>query len=363
MKIAFVYHVGRNKRVLELKDGKVPSEFFLGAHELEQKGHEVDFFEIDPSCPIGFWGNRISWLQRNGYLPDRMDGDVVAQTGKWVDKINGYDCVVGTTSGIAFSLAWWSWIGWLKIPVVAIHCGLLNSPYNWIRKKLTVALLHRTTNLLYGDGERAGLVAMAAALEKTLYVNQFGVDESFWFPNEKTQGDYFLSIGNDGRRDYRTLIDAARQIPCEVKIITRQELPVERPSNVTWIRGDWQRAVISDEDLRKLYQEAIGVIVPLVECSQPSGQSVTLQAMACGKPVILTQTMGLWSAAMMQNGENVLMVQPSDPVELSAAALKLYHDPKLRHYLGKNAHDSVLRHATIRHYSNRLEDVCIRLNG
>src|SRR5574340_245637 len=120
MKIAFVYHVGRNKRVLELRNGKVPSEFFLGAHELAQRGHRVDSFEIDPSYPTDFLGNRISWLQRHGFLPDRMDGAIMAQTGQWIDKINGYDCVVGTTSGIAFSLAWWSFVGRLKIPVVAI---------------------------------------------------------------------------------------------------------------------------------------------------------------------------------------------------------------------------------------------------
>ena len=363
MKIAFVYHVGRNRRVPELRNGKVPSEFFLGAHELEQKGHKVDFFEIDPLYRTDFWGNRISWLQRHGFLPDRMDGEIMAQTGKWIEKINRYDCVVGTTSGIAFAFAWWSFIGWLKIPIVAIHCGLLNNPYNWIRKSLTVALLRRTTNLLYGEGEKPGLIAMAADLEKTLYVNHFGVDESFWFPKEENQGDYFLSIGNDGRRDYRTLLEAASQIPCEIKIITRHELPADRPQNVTWIRGDWQQAVISDEDLRKLYQEAIGVIVPLIESNQPSGQSVTLQAMACGKPVILTQTEGLWSKEMMRNGENVLMVKPCDLDQLSTCMLKLYHDPKLRNYLGKNARDSVVKDATIRHYSNRLEEVCMHLKG
>jgi glycosyltransferase involved in cell wall biosynthesis len=363
MKIAFAYHLGRTKRVHELGKGKVPSEFFLGAYEMEQKGHKVDIFELDPSYRTGISGYPISWLHRNGFLPDRMDGEIIAQTGQWIDKINGYDCVVGTASGLAFSFAWWSFIGSLKIPVVAIHCGLLNNPYNWIRKSLTVALLRRTTNLLYGEGERSGLIAMAADLEKTLYINHFGVDESFWFPKDEKTGDYFLSVGNDGRRDYRTLLEAASQIPCEIKIITRHELPAERPQNVTWIKGDWQKAVISDEDLRKLYQEAIGVIVPLAESYQPSGQSVTLQAMACGKPVVLTQTKGLWSKEMMRNGENVLMVKPRDPDQLSACMLKLYHDAKLQDYLGENARDSIVKNATIHHYSNRLEDVCMHLKG
>ncbi len=35
-------------------------------------------------------------------------------------------------------------------------------------------------------------------------------------------------------------------------------------------------------------------IIPLLESSQPSGQSVALQSMAVGTPVIITKTEGFW---------------------------------------------------------------------
>ena len=39
---------------------------------------------------------------------------------------------------------------------------------------------------------------------------------------------------------------------------------------------------------------------------QPSGYSVTLQAMACGKPVILTKTRGLWAPEIFVNFKNCI---------------------------------------------------------
>ena len=53
--------------------------------------------------------------------------------------------------------------------------------------------------------------------------------------------------------------------------------------------------IISQMKIRELYQDAFAIIIPLKDVFQPSGYSVTLQAMACGKPVVLTKTKGLWA--------------------------------------------------------------------
>ena len=34
--------------------------------------------------------------------------------------------------------------------------------------------------------------------------------------------------------------------------------------------------------------------------------------MACGRPVILTETRGLWSKRLIRDGENILLVKPDD---------------------------------------------------
>ena len=56
---------------------------------------------------------------------------------------------------------------------------------------------------------------------------------------------------------------------------------------------------VTDEELRKLYNRSKIVLVPLRQTYQPSGQSAVLQAMACGKVVILTETNGIWDRKLL----------------------------------------------------------------
>ena len=51
---------------------------------------------------------------------------------------------------------------------------------------------------------------------------------------------------------------------------------------------------IDDLELRNIYQNAKLTIIPLKDSLQPSGQSVALQSIACGTPVIITHTSGFW---------------------------------------------------------------------
>ena len=187
-----------------------------------------------------------------------------------------------------------------------------------------------------------------------LLVNQFGVDTTFWRPDRQQGGDYILAVGNDVRRDYALLLQLARRMKERFVVVTRQNLG-QLPPNVEQVRGDWHAQALSDADLRKLYQEAMLVVTPLQESVQPSGQSVCLQAMACGKPVVLTRTTGLWSQEMMRDGENVLLVPPGDLEALHQAVSHLIASPEARESLGENARRTVCDTADISLFASRLE--------
>ena len=60
------------------------------------------------------------------------------------------------------------------------------------------------------------------------------------------------------------------------------------------INGSWGSPAIDDIELRNIYQSAKLTIIPLKESLQPSGQSVALQSIACGTPVLITETKGFW---------------------------------------------------------------------
>ncbi len=154
-------------------------------------------------------------------------------------------------------------------------------------------------------------------------VDAFGVDVNFWCPGERSVDEgYLLAVGNDARRDYSTLVEAAKGLDRPVKILTNRVLPADLPPNVEHLRGSWHRPAVSDEELRELYRGATGVVVPLTEALQPSGQSVALQAMACGKTVVMSRTGGLWTGEDFVDGEHLRLV-PGGNAEALRAVIKM----------------------------------------
>jgi glycosyltransferase involved in cell wall biosynthesis len=115
---------------------------------------------------------------------------------------------------------------------------------------------------------------------------------------------------------------------------------------VTVSGGTWHDAALSDVQLRDLYRGSRFVVVPLRESTQPQGQSVTLQAMACGKAVILSRTRGLWSEERMRHGENCHLVPAGDADALRRAIDELAADPAYAERLGRSARRTVEQHFT-----------------
>jgi hypothetical protein len=77
--------------------------------------------------------------------------------------------------------------------------------------------------------------------------------------------------------------------------VTDNELILESneiPNNVKIINGSWHDELLTDQELRRIYTEAKITILPLKESYQPSGQSVTLQSICAGTPVLISDTKG-----------------------------------------------------------------------
>ena len=76
--------------------------------------------------------------------------------------------------------------------------------------------------------------------------------------------------------------------------------------------GSWGENSISDSELSDLYNESYMTIVPLKNSLQPSGQSVTLQSMACGTPVIISKTEGFWDNENLNHNENIVFTNENN---------------------------------------------------
>lgn len=359
MKIAYIYNKGRLARLLNVAVGSAPYEFFYGAIELERKGHEIGFFEIDINHPPGLFAGLVNIAASYGLVPEKLTGGALVKTKEIAAALNGFDVIVGTTSGIGYALAFWKKLGKLKVPLVTIHCGLFNHPYGPLRRKLSEYLLAQMQTVLFGESELQPMIELFHGQERRTVINQFGVDHRFWIPPAADcSHNYVLSVGNDGRRDFDTLIRAAAKIPVEVKILTSRTLPEKLPRNISLVRSSWHRQIVSDADLRTLYQNAKCVIVTLFDSYQPSGQSVALQAMACGTPVIITKTKGFWAKNIFVDTEDIIFVPAGDADKLANSVNHLLNDDQLRNRLRINGRALVEKLFNSEQFAENMERIC-----
>jgi glycosyltransferase involved in cell wall biosynthesis len=348
MRVAFVYAGGREERRSAAREGRSATEFFYGAIELERRGWGVEFIDVGAAAGAGGWlagmlDGGLGWVG-----PVKMRGEELIAVAGLVRRLNRFDCVIGTATGLAMALGVLSRLGWLRARLVGIHCGLVNFPAGGARQKASSWALAAQRCVLFAESERAEVEGRFGVKAK---VNPFGVDVDFWTPGaDGVAGDFVLAVGNDARRDYGTLVEAVRGAGERVKILTNRDLPADLPENVEQVRGSWHRPAVSDEELRDLYRAARVVVVPLEDSIQPAGQSVALQAMACGKTVVMSRTKGLWTGEDFVEGEHLRLV----PVGEGEALREAMERPGLD---GRVVRERVVARGGIAGFAERLGEV------
>jgi hypothetical protein len=332
-KITYLFRSGRLERIAAKNPG--PTEFFYGYQQLLAKGYEVlalrdsDVGMAPPLSTFSSLANKLSPFL--GGIPVGMTLSLLMRQGYL--KLRDTDCVVATTNGMAISLAIAKAMNLVKPPILVLSMGLLPVNPNPLKLWLFSLFLRRVNIVCISRSEQASLQRLLP--EKRIHYIPFGVDTDFWQSgNTKfSSEDYVLAIGNDPNRDWTTLVETwGPELP-PLKIITSLPVP-PGPPNVEIIRGDWRMRILDDIYIRKIYHGAMFVVIPLRNTNQPSGQSVCLQAMACSRPVILSDIDGLWDRKLLQNNENVLLVRPESVQALHAEVKRLISDPDLRDYIG-----------------------------
>lgn len=361
MKIAYIFTSGRIKRLSSLWSGEISSDFFYGAKELSNAGHLVDMLEVDLSAGFGIRATLLNVLAHHDGLPSRVSGELLMAIYRSDIDWGKYDVVVATHSGVGFALALLG-RGFLRLPpIVSIHCGLLNYSHPYMIHRWQVRLLHRMQTILFASSELDGLIAWDARLTERIQVCEFGVDTSFWTPDHTVSRETFvLSVGHDVGRDYDTLLQAVSTMTQSVKILTSRKLPSILPKHVEHINGGWHKEGISDSALRNLYRSASCVVIPLHDIFQPSGQSVCLQAMACGCPVVMSQTKGLWDRTALMHGETLWLCKPEDRQSLADVIQYVLAHPDKAKNVAANALQLVNARWRIDLFARGVEKACMK---
>jgi glycosyltransferase involved in cell wall biosynthesis len=82
--------------------------------------------------------------------------------------------------------------------------------------------------------------------------------------------------------------------------------------------------------------------------------------MACGAPVVLTETDGLWSREQLQEGRNVLFVHPTDAAQLAARICEVIADASTAEKLSREGRSLVEQRANIGVFADKIAEACAR---
>ncbi len=348
---------GRKERINLIKKNKAPRDFLQG----------IDFLKIN-NFDIDHLSSSIKYKRKIPYYLGKYLEQIFSMISdigirplsvfQFRKKINKAKYVVSLTDGFSISLGFYYYFFDKRNKIKLVGAFHKLSDYNKklpsIFKEFYYQIFKRILKRLdyiifYGPADRENSINHFNLDRNKTFMIKFGVDTKFWHPNNKNNfySDYLFSIGQDPSRDFQTLL----------KVKTNKKLHIHTslldPVNKKYLKitnGIYNntRNSFSDLKIRKLYQDSFAVIVPLKNVFQPSGYSVTLQAMACGKPVILTLTKGLWAPKLFRNFENCILVSPNNPIEIEEAIKKLENEPKIYKSISKEACKTVEKYFSLK---------------
>jgi glycosyltransferase involved in cell wall biosynthesis len=167
----------------------------------------------------------------------------------------------------------------------------------------------------------------------------FGVDVEAFRPVDAAPDLDVVSIGADPHRDFELLLSVARSLPdARFLVVTNAEHArslAERPPNVS-VETD-----LPFDEMQNRLERARVVALPVHDNSYSGATTVLVQAMALGKPVVVTRTAAIAAGYGLVDGENVRLAAPADFETFGAAVAHLLADQRHAAALGAHARRTV----------------------
>ncbi len=200
----------------------------------------------------------------------------------------------------------------------------------------------------------------------------YQVDAHFWSPEGPAFPSHIASAGQEFR-DYLPLMRAVRDLPVDVEIAAGSHWSKREqnfgtsdlPKNVTVRRRSYP-------ELREMYASAQFVVVPLHDVDFQAGIITILEAMAMGKAVIASRTIGQTgtvSGPLMRDGalhdiaehawgeDTGIYVPPGDAAALRQAMMYLIERPDVALRMGAAGRAHVEAALSLDRFVDRVSDV------
>mgnify|MGYP003972543217 CR=1 FL=1 len=241
-----------------------------------------------------------------------------------------------------------------------------NKLKNFIQKLLIEKICFKTLDalLFLGEGEYEYALKAYKNYSGKFHFVPFGIDTEFW-KNESeykhSDKDYILFIGNDLNRDYDFLNKLVRNMEDYNFVFLTSRLSEKdlNLKNVEIYDGMWWNNKLSDVAIKNLYKKAYLTIIPLNNTLQPSGQSVALQSMSLGTPVLITKTKGFWDKSKYYEDENIFFMNQNDVTLWRNKIISLLSSDKKLIEVSKNGKKLVSENFNLELFTTRIKKIVI----
>ncbi len=340
MKILFLYSRPRREQEQKILHGKGHDNHFIGMFRLRK--YDVETAYLEPEQYLGprmvyIWRRIFNiWWMHVPFFPVMMRYDIIFAGGAYGALL--LKAILG-----------------IRRPKWVIYdaniTGTIADAKSFRRKVFKWAVSKADGIVALSQSEEDDLRKMFPHMAPHIHFLYEGVDTDFFKPKEAPEENYITSVGLDLGRDFKTLIEAVRGLPVQLKIASKPERIAQLgplPENVS-VR------LYTHEEIQDLYARAKCVVITLQvkpEYNDSSGTYALIEARASGKAVIATKTKAL--VPYMRDGEDGVFVPRGDVESVRKAIVDMLADDKKRHEMGKRAREFVMEHCDAEVYAKHL---------
>jgi glycosyltransferase involved in cell wall biosynthesis len=340
---------------LDTEPGSGQRSWLYGADELEARGFRVRH-SLEPAFVPRRRDRRLDSVLRTSVRGiGGYDGDFATVLASRA-AANRADVVFSTVDTVGIPAALLQLGRALRPPLVYASIGLLdriaqlrNAP---VRRLYERALRGTATIVAYGHAEAEALAALLPGHDVRFV--PFGVDLRHFRPQDVEPEVDVLAVGADPQRDYALLARVASRLG------DRSFSVVASPDQARSLDGAPNVGAEADvpfAEMPRRLAAARVVALPVRDNLYSGATTSLLQAMAAGKPVVVSRTAAIADGYGLEDGVNCRLVPPGDDEAFERALRELLDDGEAASDMGLRARETVERELGWDRYVDRVADV------